>query len=294
MRDRGFYWAEVLSTEQLTPSFVRVRFGGPDLDDYDAHESPDESVAIYFPNPGEDRPPAMTNIDGVWWFHDESDRPEGRNYTVRRIEPDGTLVVDFVAHEGGVAASWAQSASAGDTVLFSMPRGWYAVPEDTDWQLLVADLAGLPALARIVEGLPKSARAHVIAEVFDERDVLHFDTVGAVTVDWLVGSGNGHGPGAVVDAVRAWPIPEGNGYVWFAGEAADSRAVRKFVRRERGMGADRFDIIGYWRVRAEQWLARYEKVESVVAAAYTTALEQGRTEKEAAEAYDEMLEKVGL
>jgi NADPH-dependent ferric siderophore reductase len=271
MSERGLYRAEVLSSERTGPSFVRIRFGGNDLRDYVPHGSPDESVAVYFPG-----------TDG------------GRNYTVRRIEPDGTLVVDFVVHDGGVAASWALSASVGDTVLFAMPRGWYRVPDGADWQLLVADLAGLPALARIVEELPKDARAHVIAEVRDRRDILEFDTAGAVTVDWHVGTGNGDGPGALVDAVREWPFPDGNGYVWFAGEAADSRAVRKFVRRERGMDADRFDIIGYWRVRAEQWLERYEKVEAVVAAAYTDALARGRSEKEAAEAYDEMLEKVGL
>ncbi|MGU3431917.1 siderophore-interacting protein [Actinomycetes bacterium M1A6_2h] len=293
MSDRGFYWAEVVSSERVSPSFVRIRFGGNDLRDYVPHGSPDESVAIYFPSPGDDRPPAMQNVDGVWWFH-ETDKPEGRNYTVRRIEPDGTLVVDFVVHDGGVAASWALSAAPGDTVLFAMPRGWYRVPNNTEWQLLMADLAGLPALARIVEELPKGARAHVIAEVFDKGDVLEFDTAGAVTVDWRVGTGNGHGPGALVGALREWSFPEGDGYVWFAGEAADSRTVRKFVRRERGIGADRSEIIGYWRVRAEQWLAEYEKVESVVASAYTSALAQGRSEKEAAEAYDEMLENVGL
>ncbi|MBY6708457.1 siderophore-interacting protein [Rhodococcus sp. BP-241] len=289
-----FYWAEVVDRTTLSPNLVRLTFGGEDLRRYRPAGVADECVALYFPAPGDARPPAMQCVDGVWWYHDDATRPEGRNYTVRRVTGAGELVIDFVAHDGGVAASWALSARPGDVVVVTPPRHWFAPPADTAWFLLAADLAGLPALGRVLEELPANTRAHAIVEVLDEADVQTFESAAEVTVQWCIGSGNGHGPGVLPDAVQAWEFPPGEGYVFFAGEAADSRAVRKYVRREQGMGVDRFDIIGYWRVRAEQWLAKYTAVEKEVSAVYVGALQEGRSESEAALIYDEALEKVGL
>ena len=54
-------------------------------------------------------------------------------------------------HAGGVAGPWARTAQPGQVVYLTDARGWYAPPDDSAWQLLIADLTGLPALERIVE-----------------------------------------------------------------------------------------------------------------------------------------------
>ena len=89
-------------------------------------------------------------------------------------------------------------------------------------------------------------------------------------------------------------LPEGPGYVWFAGEAAESRAVRKYVRRELGWPTERFTILGYWRVEKERWLARYEEVGESLEAVYETAVASGLSEGDALEIYEDALEKAGL
>ena len=291
----GCWFAEVVDAAQLTPHMVRVTFGGEDIAQYVSNGSPDECVTVFFPRDGEDRPPAMTAIDGVWWFHGIDPIPEGRNYTVRRFDPaSGRLVIDFVAHEGGVASALALSATAGQTILLTRPRRWYNVPETARWQLLVADMTGLPALGRAVEQLPAGARAHVIVEVLERGDIQTFETAGEVTYDWRVGSGNGDCASVLENAVENFELPDGEGYVWFAGEASTSRAVRKYVRKVLGFPVRQFEIIGYWRVNSEQWLEKYKAYQEEALAVYNGALAAGRSQAEASDEFDAMLERVGL
>ncbi|KZF10988.1 MAG: siderophore-interacting protein [Rhodococcus sp. (in: high G+C Gram-positive bacteria)] len=293
--EKGYWFAEVVEVEQLTPHMVRVTFGGDDVAEYTSIGVPDECITIFFARDGEDRPPAMTEVDGTWWYHEVEPMPEGRNYTVRRFDTDtGLLVIDFVAHEGGVAATWALNASVGQVVLWTRPRSWYNIPDSAEWQLLVADMTGLPALGRIVEELPAGAKAHAIVEVLERGDIQQFETAGDVTYDWRIGSGNGDCASVLDAAVREYVLPEGEGYVWFAAEAASSRIVRKYIRKEVGYPVRQFEIIGYWRVNSEQWLEKYKKYQEEALAVYNGALEAGRSETEASEEFDALLERVGL
>ncbi len=98
----------------------------------------------------------------------------------------------------------------------------------------------------------------------------------------------------LASAVRRFDFPAGRGYVWFAGEAAESRVVRKYLRRELGWPVDRFEVLGYWRVRKEEWMARYDQLGGDLEEIYTKAVADGRSPDVALELYDEALEKVGL
>jgi len=94
-----------------------------------------------------------------------------RSLTVRSWSPERRqIVLDIVPHDGGVAGPWARTAQPGQVVYLTKAMGWYAPPDDLAWQLLVADLTGVPALERIVEELPDSARAYVLVEVPDPAD----------------------------------------------------------------------------------------------------------------------------
>ena len=50
------------------------------------------------------------------------------------------------------------------------PRGLYAAPDDVEWQLLVADITGVPALARILRRLQPGQRADAVVVLTDPDD----------------------------------------------------------------------------------------------------------------------------
>jgi NADPH-dependent ferric siderophore reductase len=269
--------ARVQTVRPLGPNMIRIVLGGGDLARYVPAGVPDEAVALWFRGA------------------DPGGEPIGRNYSVRAFDTArAEMTIDFVVHDGGVAAQWAKRAIPGDEVELSRPRSWYRPAPDTEWLLLVADLAGLPALARILEERDPAVPAHVIVEVIDEQELAMVPQAPGVTVDCTAGTGNGIAPSVLSDRVRAHALPPGPGYAWFAGEAGEARAVRKFLRTDHGWSNERLDVIGYWRVDAERWTARYERVQDELIAVYQGALEAGRSEKEASELYDDALEQAGL
>ncbi|MFI7167166.1 siderophore-interacting protein [Rhodococcus erythropolis] len=287
--------AHVVDVAVLTPNMIRIVFGGSAPEKLVPSGHSDERVRIAFPAPGLQHAEPPTCIDGQWGYHDLSARNRVRSYTIRRTDPHSrTVTVDFVVHEGGVASQWACRAAPGDTVFMLGPDGWHAPPRETTWQLLIADMTALPALARIAEELPACITAHAIIETHtpDDQQVLRSDA--ELTTTWYHGTGNGIAPSALPTAVSAYQLPDGPGYVWFAGEASVSRLVRKHARQHWGLPAASFDIIGYWREQEEHWLAQYRTVEAQVLATRQKAITEGKTATEVLEIYDNALEDAGL
>lgn len=291
-----YYRAEVRSVARLSPNLVRVRFGGGDLAGFSSTGVADERLVLVFPPPGQVEPPApQEGADGTRDYPDEATRPPMRSYTVRAWDASAyELVVDFVVHAGGVAAHWALAASPGGAVYLSDARGWYAPPEDTRWQVLVADLTGLPAVGRIVEQLPRGVRAYAIVEVIAPEDRQAIQTRADVTWRWLVGTGHGLGPSGLLAAVQEFAWPKGPGYLWFAGEAAESRAVRQHLRKNLGWSPARYLSLGYWRHRQEEWMARYDRVGPELEQIYVRAVAAGQSSTDALELYDDALQQSGL
>ncbi len=289
------YRAEVIDVRRLTPNMVRIRFGGEDLHRFTSSGFADERICVLFPRRGERRPPEPAYVNGRLDYSDGTARPPSRSYTVRRWAADrAEMDIDFMVHDGGVAARWALHAQLGDGVGLSTADGWHAPPADATWQLLLADMTGLPALGRIVEELPAGARAHVIAEVISPDDTQAFSTSGAVTYDWIHDTGHGHSPSALLEAIKTFEFPEGPGYIWLAGEAAVSRDVRKYVRRDLGWPVGRFEIIGYWRARKEEWTVRWTEKKPELEAVWAKARANGLSGTELREHYLEAVEKAGL
>lgn len=294
-----YYRALVRDVVALTPNMIRIVLGGGDLRRFAGSGDPDERLVVAPPRVGEHEPAGpIRQDDGSLDFADE-DQPV-RSYTVRRFDPAGPeLVIDVVRHAGGAVAGWASGAVIGDVVYLSPARGWYDPPAGTAWQLLLADMTGLPALARIVEELPAGQRAIVLAEVPADGDRGYADagygrSRAGVDWHWLVGSGNGLGPSRLLAALRGLELPTDPGYLWFAGEATESRAVRKHLRRDLGWPSRRSTVIGYWRANDQAWLARYRQVGDALEQTYADALASGLSEGEALAVYDEALERAGL
>lgn len=287
--------AHVTATTDLGPRLRRLHFHVPDLAGLGLPGDPDEAVGIYFPAPGETTTPDMECRDGIWGYHDPESAPEARNYSVRAVDhATGSMTVDFVIHSHGPATAWAQRAEPGHQVVMAHARGWYRVVP-AHWRLLAADLAGLPALARILHEDNGTTPTTVVVELPDAADLDYLDDVDHdADVVAVIGSGNGIGPSVLAASMRQLPVPAGAGYCWFAGEAAQSRAVRTWLRREHQWGREQYDIIGYWRSDGEEWSRRYATYGDELFAIYQRAIADGKGEKAAAEEFDEALEQRGL
>jgi NADPH-dependent ferric siderophore reductase len=271
----SFSSATVIATTRLSDRFRRVTL------------LVDDAAALALPRAGD-------CAVGVYFGFDASG--PGRNYSVRNqvARPEGDLIdLDIVDHGAGPGVQWARTAVPGDRVGLDHARCWYAPASSTDWQILVADLAGLPPLARIIEELPTGVPVTVLVEVLTDTDLDYLPDRTDVRVLSSVGTGNGVAPSRLAEMVRETHQPPGRGYCWFAGEAAQSRAVRKHLRAG-GWTLDQFDISGYWRFGSEDWDAKFARVQDELVAVYERALAAGKGDKAASEEFDDALERAGL
>jgi NADPH-dependent ferric siderophore reductase len=291
----SFSYASVIETIQLTPRLRRITLRVDDPEALEVKPGGDSAVGVYFPvvTPDGERipPPVVDGPDGARYV-DPSSGAEGRNYSVRRHDGD-RIDLDFVLHARGAGTTWASATGPGDRVGLDHARSWYRPEPTTDWQLLVTDLSGLPATARIISELPGGIPVAAIVEVADREDLDYLPTHPGVTIVESIGTGNGHAPSRLAQLVRELTLPDGRGYCWFAGEAAESRAVRKHFRG-RGWTVEQLDITGYWRFDSETWDAKFALVEDDVVAVWERALADGKGEKVADEEFDEALERAGL
>ncbi|MCK8614046.1 siderophore-interacting protein [Gordonia sp. C13] len=289
----GYSRARVRGVDDLTPNLRRLTFDVADLPGLGLPGVADEAVGIYFPAESQRSTPDMQCRDGIWAYYDLDPAPDGRNYSIRAADPAaGTVVVDFVIHAAGPATTWAQRTEPGHEVVMTHARSWFAPPTGTGRLVLAADLAGLPALARIIEDLPVVDGVTVVAEVPSPTDLTYLPERKVETIT-LIG-GNGRTPSRLAETVAALDLPDASAYCWFAGEASESRAVRKHLRSELRWGRESYDVIGYWRQDSERWTQAYSERSTELFAVYRQALAEGKTEKEASEEFDEALERVGL
>jgi NADPH-dependent ferric siderophore reductase len=239
---------EVVEREDLTPHLRRLTLASEDLTDFSS-AAPDDHIKLFFPA-DLDAPVVVPTRgeNGVEWPQD-APRPAARDYTPRRFDTEaGTLVVEFVLHGDGPAATWAAAAGPGSQILQAGPRGSRVASDDFDWYLLAGDETALPAIARRLEELPAGAQAMVVVEVADAAEELEFESDADVDVTWLHrGDAEPGTTGQLEDAVRALELPDGDGFAWAGAEAEVARTLRRHLREERGLAKEWTRITGYWR-----------------------------------------------
>ena len=253
----------VSRTTTLTPTLRRVTLDGPGVADFLSTGIGDEYVRVFFPHGDDPTDVSLPVPDGDWWAT-PAGAPEApmRTYTISGVRPQaGEVDIDFVIHQKGVAGPWAASAEPGHVIGLNSPTGLYAPPAETTWQVLVSDLTGLPAVTRIAAGIPAGIRTRIVLEVLTESDKVAFDVGAHVEVTWVIG-GNGHGPstlGQVVRSIVDDRLPLAEGFIWVAGETVALRDVRKYLRRELGLSAAQFKVIGYW-TPIDNWESKYAEL----------------------------------
>lgn len=222
---------QVLRVADVTPHLRAITFGGDSLADF-ASASFDDHVKLILDLGGE--------------------APVMRDYTPRGFDTAAReLTIEFALHGDGPASRWAAQAAVGDRVTVGGPRGSFIIPLDYDWHLLVGDASALPAIARRLEELPAGARAIAVvqAAAADRRPLA---SQAALQLTWVDTSAQ------MLEAVRALPLPAGEGYAWCAGEAADMKALRQILVDERGHDRHAIRAAAYWKRGAS---AHHENLE---------------------------------
>ncbi|EON22568.1 FAD-binding 9, siderophore-interacting [Nocardioides sp. CF8] len=194
---------EVVSVERLSPSFVRIGFGGAGLAEFGV-DGPryDQRIKLVFPHPVTGAITSVADADESWlstWLDQPTEeRGHMRTYTIRDVRGSGidtVIVVDIVLHlEGdqvGPGSSWAAGAALGDRVVMLAPRlgfpygGIEFAPAAGDDLLMVADETAVPAVCAVLEQLPPTATGAVIVEVPTAADVLDVRRPDGVSITWL-------------------------------------------------------------------------------------------------------------
>lgn len=195
--------AEVRVVDRVSPNFVRVTFGGSDLDEFGTPGNVfDARIKLIFP-PASGILPPLDRDTSDWWGSylavPEAERGSMRTYSIRdlRVDPStGTEVdVDFVLHLApgltGPASLWASAAAPGQEIFLIGPRrgitggGTEYTPGDAPSVVLVGDETAAPAIARILEDAPRDLRGCAFIEVPSEADILSIDAPAGVEVQWL-------------------------------------------------------------------------------------------------------------
>src|SRR5262249_8761441 len=86
-----------------------------------------------------------------------------------------------------------------------------------------------------------------VVEVGNPSARIEFATAANLYGVWCYRGESGYRGDALLQAVRKTWLPDGEGYVWAAGEAATMRAVRYHLVNERGIDKSRIRAASYWK-----------------------------------------------
>lgn len=212
---------QVSQVERLSPNFISITFTGPDLADFRSDSFDDHVKFIVTQTGGE---------------------PARRDYTPRRYDTrQQTLTIEFALHGRGEASDWARQAAVGQTVTIGGPRGSMIVPLDYDWHLLIGDNSALPAIHRRLEELPADVSVRVFVLLDDAADRRELRSRATLEVLWF------DTPEALTTAVQAMTLPQGEGFIWCAGEASLMARLRTLLLEAKGHPKEAMKVAAYWK-----------------------------------------------
>lgn len=227
---------QLLSREQPSPGFVRLTLGGPELEDF-VSAGFDDHVKLILPQAGRDLPALPVLLDGRPSFV-EGERPTLRDYTPLRYDgARGNLVMDFALHDAGPATEWARHAPLGQWVGLAGPRGSLMISTRLTWHWLFGDETAMPAIERRLAELPAGSRAVVRVQLRNPADRREWTSAAQLDCAWV---------DSLADAVQALQLPQGDGYVWAAGEHGAMAELRRLLL-DKGVQPRRMRVASYWK-----------------------------------------------
>ncbi|WP_454815089.1 DUF2218 domain-containing protein [Labrys neptuniae] len=248
-RPPNFQIFRVIGVKDVTPRMRRITFSASDVSRYQSMEALHLNILAQHPDLSEAQWPCV-GPDGLIHWPDPDRKPSLRKYTVRSLDvAAGTLDIDFVRHaDAGPGSILAESVKPGEEVGVLGPGGGGLA--EADWYLFVGDETALPAIGRMLERLPASARGKALIEVADESEIQQLDFAAAIEIEWLFRNGAPAGTtNLLVDAVSRTALP-GDGsrlYAWVGCEYQAFRTLRAQLLGERGLRQHKHLIVAYWR-----------------------------------------------
>lgn len=294
-RPYDFFSATVSAIRDVTPSFRRFTFEGADLARY-ADPGFDQRIKVMFPT---ETAPLSAMPRGEDWYDawralDDVERPVMRTYTtraVRRLADGSTEVdIDMVAHAVlGPASAWIDRATIGDELLiYGISTDHEGVsfgidfvpPARTEHILLAGDETAAPAIAVILEQLPREASGIVVIEVPSDADATYLPSHPGFDIRIAGRTSIARGAHLITEVERAaaelapagrgaeveeidvdegilWEVPRtakggaalksAHLYAWLAGEAGVIKQLRRHLVTERGVDRRAVAFMGYWR-----------------------------------------------
>ncbi|MBB3809951.1 siderophore-interacting protein [Pseudochelatococcus contaminans] len=245
----------VVSVGNVTPLMRRIVLSGNDLARF---AKGGLHVRLLFPPAGIVPPRWPVNgEDGRPQWPKGDEKPEARIYTIRHLDvTKGEVTIDMLLHgddddddHHSPGADFARNARPGDIVGMTGPGGG-SIGEAGRY-ILLGDETALPAIARLLETMPESARVSVFIEVAnaDEEQVLPSPAV--VDLHWLHRDAAGDSLAATLRN-HSWLTDGGETPFILAGcEHTLAQEIRQFVLKEAGIAREKCSIAAYWRRGSE-------------------------------------------
>lgn len=227
---------QVLAREQISPGFIRLTVGGPELQGF-ASAGFDDHTKLILPQAGLEKPNLPQIVDGR--PHVEGERPTMRDYTPLHFDAQqNTLQLEFAVHGTGPAVEWAQSAPIGQWLGMAGPRGSLVIAADLPWHVLLGDETAMPAIERRLAELPAGSRAIVRVQLGNAADQRAWGSQAELDLQWVT---------SLDYAVDGLELPQGEGFVWAAGENRAMADLRKRILSKPGANPKRMRIASYWK-----------------------------------------------
>ncbi|MDO5743056.1 MAG: siderophore-interacting protein [Micrococcaceae bacterium] len=239
---------EVLRTEWLSRSMVRIVAGGEEFADFESNGAADQHVKLHFANPalGLVPPYEMRSLRALLA---REDLPVSRSYTIRRYDSAAREIsIDFFVHQiNGVASAWAAGAKPGDPMVLSRPKGSFRPDASAEQHLYVGDESAIPAICAALEMLPRNSLGKVFLEVDGAQDHQEIELPPRMGLSWIH---RGQEPSAtstvLANALRELPAVHGQVEILALGERSATQDIRRLLTHW-DLDQRRIKVSSYWR-----------------------------------------------
>lgn len=216
-------FVEVVESEQISPTYQRVTLRGDCLAAYEQ----------------------VCPADGFKIVLGTREDSAIRGFTVRNFDQaTQTLQFDVHLHSDGVATAWVQNAKMNTRLRFLGFRRDFAIGDNVEEHVLIADASAIPAAATIVESIPAHHRVTVLAESPTRADLALLGEWPHMALQAIIGEPSSGPSSPLVAAARALTVNPGAEY-WVSAESATVRAIRRHLL-DSDVPRERLHATAYW------------------------------------------------
>lgn len=252
----------------ITPHYVRIYLTGKNLENI-ANTTVGVNNKILIPPKGVKKIhfPEMDMETFRWKPQPAAIRPVIRTFTHRGYDAERNEIwVDFVAHgTHSPASKWAMEAQPGDPIGILMNDGKIELYQPAENYLLVGDATSIPVMGTILEDLPASAKGICLLEVFGTADEQVLKTKADFQFIWLHNEHPERGS-QLAETLKGKGLPEVDRFGYIAGEQSTVKAVRHYLRKEKGWGREEFYAFSYWKSGVAEDRSEVERYQETIEA----------------------------